>query len=275
MSARTWFITGCSTGFGRALAAAVLDRGDQAVITARNPDTLGDLVASSAERALALSLDITVASEITTAVSAAARRFGKIDVLVNNAGYGGVGTVEQTPVAVARALMETNYFGTLAMIHAVLPDMLQRRSGQIVNIGSVAGQVGFPLLGYYSASKFALAGLTESLAAEVRPLGVKVTLAELGPFATSFTQRMHINPPASHYDMAALSREAGNANWGAGEDPRRGARALVAALDAADPPRRIILGERGIDVVSLHEGRRTQERQTWLAASLMADPSTE
>src|ERR1700761_784956 len=171
MSTRTWFITGCSTGFGQALAATVLSLGDQVVVTARDPGTLRDLVLSSPDRALALGLDITAESEIAVAVSAAARRFGQIDVLVNNAGCGGVGTVEQTPAAIARALMETNYFGTLAMIHAVLPDMLRRRSGQIVNIGSVAGQVGFPLLGYYGASKFALAGLTESLAAEVRPLG--------------------------------------------------------------------------------------------------------
>jgi NAD(P)-dependent dehydrogenase (short-subunit alcohol dehydrogenase family) len=271
MSTRTWFITGCSTGFGHAFAAAVLSRGDQAIITARNPETLADLVALSPERVLALSLDITVESEVVSAVGTATQHFGKIDVLVNNAGYGGVGTVEQTPMALARALMETNYFGTLAVIRAVLPDMLRRRSGQIVNIGSVAGQVGFPVLGYYSASKFALAGLTESLAAEVRPLGVKVTLAELGPFATNFTKSMQVNPPAAHYDMAALSREAGNANWGAGDDPRRGARALLAALSADEPPSRIILGTPGVDVAALHDNRRAQERRKWLSISRLPE----
>ena len=263
MSARTWFVTGCSGGFGRVLAEELLARGQRVVASARQPESLEPLVAAHRENALAVPLDITSPEQIAQAVAAAHSRFGAIDVLVNNAAYGQVGTVEDTPIEQARAVMETNYFGTLAMIRAVLPGMVARRAGQIVNIGSVAGQIGFPALGYYSAAKFALAGLTESLAAEVAPLGIGVTLAELGPFATGFTRSMAVVPPSGHYDMAALSRAAGNADWGTGEDPLLGVAALLAALESAAPPRRLILGQAGLDVVARHDASRRAERELW------------
>ncbi|MEJ5977290.1 SDR family NAD(P)-dependent oxidoreductase [Novosphingobium sp. PS1R-30] len=272
MPAKTWMITGCSTGFGRALAELLLTRGERVVATARRPETLAELVASHGDRALALPLDITDGDSITAAVAAASDRFGAIDVLVNNAGYGGLGTVEDAPLSEARAMFETNIFGTLAMTKAVLPAMIARRNGQIVMIGSVAGQIGFPALAHYSASKFALAGLTESLAAEVAPLGIAVTLAELGPFATHFTSSMGMTAPSAHYDLGALSVAAGNSQWGAGDDPADGAAALLAALAAPEPPRRLILGQPGLDVVALHEGRRTAERAQWLAVSRLEIP---
>jgi NAD(P)-dependent dehydrogenase (short-subunit alcohol dehydrogenase family) len=205
-------------------------------------------------------------------VAAANDRFGAIDALVNNAGYGGMGVVEDAPVATAREMMETNYFGALAMIRAVLPQMRRRRSGQIVNIGSVAGQIGFPTIGYYCASKFALAGLTESLAAELRPLGIAVTLAELGPFATEFTNSMRmVMPSPADYDLAALAQEAGNAHWGAGDDPRLGAAALLAALADPAPPTRLILGQDGLDVVERHDAVRQKARARWLRTSQLKD----
>lgn len=265
MAARTWFITGCSTGFGRALAELLLERGEQVVATARKPETLDALVAAHGDRVLALRLDITQQDQIDAAVAAAHARFGAIDVLVNNAGYGDMGTVEETPIAVARAMMETNLFGTMAMVRAVVPEMRARHSGQIVNVGSVAGQIGFPALGYYCASKFALAGLSESLANELRLAGVKVTLAELGPFATEFTQTMTFNLPAfPEYDLAALSQHAGNSGWGAGDPARAGAAALLVALDDPEPPVRLVLGQAGLDVVQLHDARRAAERDKWL-----------
>ena len=270
MSNRTWFVTGCSTGFGRALAQALLERGERVVVTARKRDMLAELIESHAARALALSLDITCQTEIDAAAKMAIERFGSIDVLVNNAGYGAVGTVEETSIDVARAMMETNYFGTLAVIRAVVPHMIRAQSGQVVNIGSVAGQIGFPLLAYYCASKFALAGMSESLAAELRPLGISVTLAELGPFATNFATSMTVNTPAAHYDAAALSRTAGNAGWGAGHDPKLGVEALLTALGRPDPPVRIILGQRAVEVTALHEARRAIERENWLSVSLLA-----
>jgi NAD(P)-dependent dehydrogenase (short-subunit alcohol dehydrogenase family) len=267
MTNRTWLITGCSSGFGRALAQVLLERGERVVITARRPEALTDLLRGHAPRVIALGLDITDERQVEAAVSSALQRFGAIDVLVNNAGYGCVGTVEDTSPALARALMDTNYFGTLAMIRAVLPHMVRRRSGQIVNIGSVAGQIGFPLLAYYCASKFAVAGMSESLAAELRPLGIRVTLAELGPYATGFTKSMAVNAPAAHYDPAALALVAGNAGWGRGEDPVTGVQSLLNAIDASEPPVRIILGPHGVDVVALHESRRATERQAWLPVS--------
>jgi NAD(P)-dependent dehydrogenase (short-subunit alcohol dehydrogenase family) len=267
MTTKTWLVTGCSTGFGRALATILLERGEQVVTTARNPATVQDLVADHRERALGLALDITDAAAVARAVEAAHERFGRIDVLVNNAGYGAMGAVEDTPADIARAMMETNFFGTLAMIQAVLPQMRARGAGQIVNIGSVAGQIGFPTLSYYCASKFALAGLSESLAAELRPFGIFVTLAELGPFATEFTRTMTFHPVPADYDLATLAQTAGNAAWGAGDDPAAGAAALLAALDAPEPPARLILGEPGLEVVALHDARRAAARQCWLPVS--------
>ena len=265
---RTWLITGCSTGFGRALAQQVLERGERVVATARRLDSLADLVAGHGDRALALPLDVTRPDEVTAAVAAARARFGGIDVLVNNAGRGDMGTVEETPIEVARRLMEVHYFGTIALVREVVTEMRERGSGQIVNVGSVAGQIGFPALGYYSASKFALAGLTESLAAELALSGVAVTLAELGPFATGFVGNMTFNPPVhAEYDMARLTAHAGNAAWNAGDDPADGARALLAALDDPQPPVRLLLGAQGMETVQLHDARRAAERRRWLAVS--------
>ena len=265
MTARTWLVTGCSTGFGRALAEVLLERGERVAITARRPETLADLAAAYPETALALRLDVTRQDEVEAAVAATRARFGAIDVLVNNAGYGGIGTVEETDPEMARAMMETHYFGTIAMVRAVVTEMRERGSGQIVNIGSVAGQIGFPALGYYCASKFALAGLTEALANELRLAGVRVTLAELGPFATDFTANMRFNAPAfPEYDMAELTRHAGNAGWGAGDPARAGAEALLAALADPEPPVRLVLGQAGLDVVELHDARRAAERAQWL-----------
>ena len=159
------------------------------------------------------------------------------------------------------------------LIKAVLPGMIERRAGRIVNVGSVAGQVGFPVLGYYCASKFAVTGFTESLGAELEPLGIRVTLAELGPFDTQFAASMTVVPPAPHYDMAELTRVAGNARWLVPDDPRDGARALLAALAAPNPPRRLVLGQQGLDVIELHEGSRAEERARWMQATRMeADP---
>jgi NAD(P)-dependent dehydrogenase (short-subunit alcohol dehydrogenase family) len=267
MPAKTWMITGCSTGFGRVLAELLLARGERVAATARKPETLADLVAPHGDRALALRLDVTKPDDIEAALAVIEDRFGAVDVLVNNAGYGGLGTVENAPIAQARAMFETNFFGTLAMTKAVLPGMIARGSGQIVMIGSVAGQIGFPALAYYSSSKFALAGMTESLSAEVAPLGIMVTLAELGPFDTHFTASMALVPPSLHYDLGALSVEAGNSQWGAGDDPVAGAEALLGALADPAPPRRLILGQPGLDVVALHDGRRHAERAKWLTTS--------
>jgi NAD(P)-dependent dehydrogenase (short-subunit alcohol dehydrogenase family) len=269
MAKKTWLITGCSTGFGRALAQILLEHGESVAATARRPETLDDLVAPHGNRALALKLDVTKPEDVADAVAAARAHFGQIDVLVNNAGYGQFGTVESLSLEAARANMETNYFGALAMIREVLPEMIERRAGQIVNIGSVAGQIGFPALGLYCATKFALSGLTESIGAELAPLGIDVTIAELGPFNTEFNNSLFYEQPAEHYDLAALSKEAGNDAWIYG-DPRDAAEALYGALGDPAPPRRLVLGQTALDTMRLHEARRMAERERWMPTTLQA-----
>jgi len=264
MSEKTWMVTGCSSGFGEAMAQELLSRGQNVVVTARKPETLDALIAAWPETALGVKLDVTLPTDIGAAVKAGLERFGKIDVLVNNAGYGQMGAVENAPMEMARAIMETNYFGPLALIKAVLPGMVERRSGQIVNIGSIAGLVGFPLLADYCASKFANAGMSESLGAELEPLGISVTLAELGPFETGFAGAMTIVPPPGHYDPVALSLEAGNARWTKPDPAIDGVRALLEALGSTQPPRRLVLGQQGLEVAELHEQRRLAEREKWM-----------
>lgn len=271
MAAKTWLITGCSSGFGRAMAELLLERGDNVAATARRLDLLEPLVTAHPGSALALRVDVTQPVEVAAAVAATRARFGAIDGLVNNAGHGLLALVEDGAVATARAMMEVHYFAVLETIKAVLPEMRARRSGQIVNVGSVAGQIGFPALSHYSASKFALAGLTESLAAEVRALGITVILAELGPFATDFTGSMQMTMPSSpEYDLAAMSVQAGNSHWSAGEPPRAGAAALLAALDDPQPPVRLVLGAEGLEVADLHDARRREARERWRETGMLA-----
>lgn len=272
MPAKTWLITGCSTGFGRAMAEVLLERGDNVVATARRPEVLEALVAAFPDHALALRLDVTRPAEIAEAVAAARTRFGQVDALVNNAGHGLLALVEDGALDTARDMMEVHYFGVLELIKAVLPEMRARRSGAIVNVGSVAGQIGFPALSHYCASKFALTALTETLAAEVRALGIKVILAELGPFATDFTGSMQMTMPSSpEYDLAAMSVLAGNSHWSAGEDPRVGARALLAALADPEPPVRLVLGPEGLEVADLHDARRREARERWRETGMLKD----
>ena len=271
MTSKTWLITGCSAGFGRAMAELLLERGDTVVATARRVEMLADLVEAYPQSALALKLDVTRPDEIAAAIAATRERFGQIDGLVNNAGHGLLALVEDGTLETARAMMEVHYFSVLETIKAVLPEMRARRSGQIVNVGSVAGQIGFPALSHYSASKFALAGLTESLAAEVRALGITVMLAELGPFATDFTGSMQMTMPSSpEYDLAAMSVQAGNSHWSPGEPPRPGAAALLAALDDPQPPVRLVLGAEGLEVADLHDARRREARERWRETGMLA-----
>ena len=271
MPARTWLITGCSSGFGRAMAEELLKRGDKVVATARRLELLEPLAAAFPERTLALRLDVTQPAEVAAAVAATRAKFGQIDGLVNNAGAGTFGLVEDGTLDSARAMMEVHFFGVMELIKAVLPEMRARRSGAIINVGSVAGQIGFPGISHYCASKFALSGLSESLAAEGRALGIKVILAELGPFATDFIASMQMTMPGSpDYDLAAMSVLAGNSHWSPGADAHAGAKALLAALDDPEPPVRIVLGPEGLEVADLHDGRRRAAREKWRETGMLS-----
>ena len=248
-----WFITGCSTGFGRDLAKLVLDRGWRAVVTARDRARVEDLVEGREDRALALSLDVIDDDEIEAGVAAALDRFGTIDVLVNNAGYGYLSSIEEGQPEEIRAQFEANVFGLFAMTRAVLPIMRERRKGHVLNIASVAGFCGFPGSGYYAASKHAVEGFSDSLSKEMAPLGVKVTVVEPGPFRTDWAGRSMAQTPSTipAYAETVASRLATtskNSGTQAG-DPVRAGRAMIALTEEANPPLHLVLGEWGHDAV--------------------------
>jgi len=197
-----WFISGCSTGFGRELAKLVLARGWRAVVTARDAGRVADLADGAEDRALAVSLDVTDQAQIDDAVAQAKAKFGRIDVLVNNAGYGYQASVEEGEESEIRAQFDANVFGLFALTRAVLPIMRAQKSGHVINITSVAGLVGFPGSGYYAASKHAVEGWSDALLAEVQPLGINVTCVEPGPFRTDWAGRSLKQTPVKIADYA-------------------------------------------------------------------------
>jgi len=270
-----WFITGCSSGFGRALATLVLERGWRATVTARDPGRVDELVARHDGRGSALALDVTDPAQIGAAVRSAEGRFGSIDVLVNNAGYGYQTTVEEADDGAVRALFEANVFGLAALTRAVLPGMRARRRGHIVNISSVAGFVGFPGSGYYSATKHAVEGLSDALAAEVGPLGIHVMCVEPGPFRTDFAGRSLRQNLSRFGDYestvnARLRTLAGRSGTQPG-DPVRAAAAIIAAVQAAKPPRHLVLGAMGFEAVRKSLTEKLEEIDVWKQTSLDAD----
>ncbi|MFD9689628.1 oxidoreductase [Kitasatospora sp. NPDC059088] len=270
-----WFITGCSSGLGRALAAAVLERGWRAVVTARDPRKVADLVRGHGERALALPLDVTDSGQIATAVARAQTAFGRIDVLVNNAGYGYLAAVEEGEDDEIRALFDTNVFGLVDTTKAVLPGMRARRAGHIVNISSLGGLVGFGATGYYHATKFAVEGLSEALAAELAPLGVKVTIVEPAAFRTDWSgPSMRQSATAiEDYAPTAGARRAGTlATYGHQPgDPARAARAVIEAVTAGQPPLRLLLGKAAYDIATAKLDSLRAGFDDWREVTLGAD----
>ncbi len=240
-----WLITGCSTGFGREIARAALEAGHDAVVTARRADSVRDFTDEFGDRALAVTLDVTDADQIAAAVSAADAAFGGIDVLVNNAGHGYLSAVEEGEDAEVRKLFEVNYFGAVNMIKAVLPAMRARGSGHIINMSSMTGLVANPPNAYYSSTKFALEAITEALATEVRPLGIKVTAIEPGAFRTDWATRSmkeSATPIADYADVAArkdLIKQFADHLPG---DPRKVAEAVLMVTTLDEPPLRLLLG---------------------------------
>ncbi|WP_334173256.1 oxidoreductase [Sinomonas sp.] len=246
-NASTWFITGCSTGLGRALADAVLAKGNRAVVTARDADSVKDLAAAYPESALALALDVTDRSQVTETVRAAEERFGAVDVLVNNAGYGYRAALEEGDDADVQRLFATNVFGPVAMMKAVLPGMRSRRSGAIVNISSIGARICPPGSGFYAASKAALEGLSGSAQKELEPLGITVTIVEPGGFRTDFAGRSLTQSalPIGDYAETAGKRrkEHDTAHGNQPGDPAKAAEAIIAAVEAENTPRFLLLGQ--------------------------------
>ncbi len=270
-----WFITGCSTGFGRELAKLVLGRGWRAVVTARDAAKVADLVEGRADRALALPLNVDDRAQIDAAVRQAQEKFGAIDVLVNNAGYGYLAAIEEGEDAEIRAMFETNVFGLIAATQAVLPGMRARRRGHIVNISSIGGLVSFTATGFYHATKYAVEGLSESLAQEVAPLGIKVTIIEPGPFRTDWAGRS-IRQSATRigdYDATAGERRKQTAARSGNQqgDPVRAGEAIIAAVLAKDPPLRLVLGKPALALARGKLEAVAKNLDAWEATTLGAD----
>jgi NAD(P)-dependent dehydrogenase (short-subunit alcohol dehydrogenase family) len=267
----SWFITGASSGFGRAFADYALANGYNVVATARSTAKLGGLTSRAPDRVLALPLDVTNNDQIRAAVAAAVARFGRIDVLFNNAGYGIVGAVEETTEAELRAQLETNFFGAAAMINAVLPQMRAQRSGAIVNMSSSLGQVSFGGFSAYSASKFALEGLSEALAAEVAPFGIKVLIAEPGAFRTGFAaealRHMPIHPDYAEI-VGGIRTFAKDVNGTQDGDPVKAARAIDFALKAETTPLRLPLGADAVNAIQTHAEQMLNDIAAWEAVAL-------
>ncbi|GAB3349833.1 oxidoreductase [Amycolatopsis echigonensis] len=270
-----WFITGCSTGLGRALATAVLERGLRAVVTARDPERVADLVAAHPGRALAVALDVTDQQQITAALGEAQREFGQIDVLVNNAGYGYLAAAEEGEDSEIRALFEANVFGLMALTRAVLPGMRARRSGHIVSVSSLGGLAAFGATGYYHATKFAVEGFSESLAAEVGPLGIGVTIVEPAAFRTNWSgpsMRESAIRIDDYADTAGARRTSTLATYGKQPgDPARAATAVIDAVTSAEPPLRLLLGRAAYDIATARLDTLRKTFDDWRDVTLSAD----
>jgi len=272
---RVWFITGASTGFGRLLAEELLRRGERVVATARKQETVADLEAQHAEQVLALALDVTKPEQIAAGVEAAIARFGRIDVLVNNAGYGVSGAVEEVAEDEFLPMFETNIFGLIRMTKAVVPHLRKQRSGHILNLSSIGGLIATPGVTYYNTSKFAVEGFTEGLAGEMEPLGVSVTAIEPGPFRTEFLGRSKIvasHQIADYAESAGKSREYFETQSGKQlGDPQKAIEAMIAVVDAPNPPRNLLLGRSAYERFRGRLAAWDKSLTEWEPTSLGAD----
>jgi NAD(P)-dependent dehydrogenase (short-subunit alcohol dehydrogenase family) len=268
----TWLITGCSTGLGRHLAEAVLGRGYNAIVTARDAAKVQDLVDAHPDTALALALDVTEDVQVANAVQQAEERFGSVDVLVNNAGYGYRAAVEEGEEPEVAKLFDTNFFGPVAMIKAVLPGMRARRDGAIVNISSIGARISPPGSGYYSAAKAALEAMSASLRRELEPLGITVTVVEPGGFRTDFAGRslqQSRDAIADYADTAGRRRKEHDTAHGTQPgDPARAAQAIITAVEAPDSPFLLLLGKDALAGFRAVVEAQDKELEAWEELSL-------
>ena len=273
---KTWLITGCSEGgIGAGIARAVLKRGYNAVVTARNTEKTAGIVKDYPETALALALDVTDKASIAAAVRAAQERFGQIDVLVNNAGYCYRSSVEEAEREGVNRMLETNFFGPVALIQAVLPGMRERRSGAIVNVSSIGAVRTGAASGYYAATKAALELMSEGLAAELKPLGIRTMIVEPGAFRTHFydSSLKGADMTISDYADTAWKRSPQNAvNQGNQPgDPAKAGDVLIDALESENPPLRLLLGSDAVKIVRTALEGRLQELDRWADVSARTD----
>ncbi|RQS04314.1 MULTISPECIES: SDR family NAD(P)-dependent oxidoreductase [unclassified Burkholderia] len=268
MTSKVWFITGAARGFGRIWAEAALARGDRVAATARNAGSLDVLAERYGDRVLPLALDVTDAQQVADAVTQAHQHFGRLDVVLNNAGYALVAAIEEATVDDVKAEFETNFFGALRVIQAALPVLRSQRSGHILGVSSVAGIVAGPISGFYNASKWALEALHDSLAQEVANFGIKVTLIEPGAYATDFASPASLKISEGLEAYAALRQQA-FARGAAMEfgEPQATAQAVLQVVDTDKPPLRLFLGTEGMPVVRAAYAARLAEWEQWEAVS--------
>jgi NAD(P)-dependent dehydrogenase (short-subunit alcohol dehydrogenase family) len=272
---KVWLVTGASTGFGRELVEYLLAQGVRVAATARRVEGLKELETRYPETALVAALDVTDAQQVETAVSATLKRFGRVDVLVNNAGYGMVGAVEESAEGEYRPMFETNVFGLIRVTQAVLPRMRRQGSGHIVNVSSIGGLVGTPGFGLYNATKFAVEGLSEALVQELKPLGIGVTIVEPGPFRTKFLGKAggEAERRIPEYDqtagkMRAYFTEQDGLQPG---DPQKAVEAIVKAVEAEHPPLHLLLGGSTIPRVKGKIEALQKDVAAWEATTIGAD----
>lgn len=270
MASKVWFITGTSKGFGRVWAEAALARGDRVAATARNVGSLAPLVERYGSQVAALALDVTDKAAVESAVKETLRRFERLDVVVNNAGYGLFGAIEEVSEAEARAQIETNLFGALWVTQAALPILRAQHSGHFIQVSSIGGVNAFPTVGLYHASKWGLEGFSQSLAQEVAGFGIKVTIVEPGGYATDWG-----GPSAQHaarlaaYDSAHTTMQAFRKSFIPG-DPQATGPAILKVVDAQDPPLRIFFGSGGLPMTRAEYARRIETWEKWNNVSMEA-----
>ena len=272
---KVWLITGCSTGFGRELSTYLLAEGYPVAVAARKTEDIKDIVEGFPETALSLKLDVTKPEDIKTAVQQTLDKFGRIDVLVNNAGIGYFGAVEESEDEAVRNMFEINFFGLANMTKEVLPTMRKQKSGHIVNIASIGGLVSFPAVGFYNATKYAVDGLSEALAKETAPLGIKVTIVAPSGFRTDWAGRSANNSPIVIEDYATTAgANKDNIRGYSGNqpgDPKLAAKAIVKAVEAAEPPLRLLLGAAALKGARNKLDLLKKDFDTWEATTVGAD----
>jgi NADP-dependent 3-hydroxy acid dehydrogenase YdfG len=272
---RVWFITGASTGFGRLLAEATLRAGNKVVATARKPEQIANFGYHYADRCLVLPLDVTNQAQIDSAVEQALAKFGRVDVLVNNAGYGVAGAIEEVSETEFMPMFETNVFGLLQVTRAFLPHLRKQRSGHILNLSSIGGVVAGPGIGFYNATKFAVEGISEALAAELAPLGIRVTIIEPGPFRTDFLGRSGVLAATriADYDSTAGNMRnyfAENDGKQRG-DPLRAVHTMMQVVESSEPPLRLLLGVSALQRLRGKLSNWEKEIAAWEQVTVGAD----
>ncbi len=272
--ANTWFITGSSRGLGRSLTEAVLAKGDNVAATARNPEQLKDLVKKYPNQILPIKLDVTNYDEVYDAVATAVKHFGRIDVLVNNAGFGIVGAAEAFTEEQVRSQLETNLYAPIEITRAVLPYMRKQRSGRILQISSIGGRVGNAGVSIYQAAKFGLSGFSESLAKEIAPLGILLTCVEPGGFRTDWAgASMTYAPVVEGYESTVQKRTElfKSGAFVPMGDPDKAAKVMVELVENPEPPLHLVLGSEAIGMLKNADAQRTAEMEKWLPVSISTD----